>query len=545
MRFLLAQINPTIADLEGNTEKILQSIAKAQQLRADLVLFPELALTGYPPEDFLLLPHFIQSLNNYLEEIKKSSKELIVIVGTPRYGEQGRLYSSAAIFNDGNLIGYQDKTLLPTYDVFAERRYFEPAKELHLWNLCGKRVGITICEDLWQHSNLLPTTPYENDPVLDLAAQKPDLVLNLSASPYSVGKPIKRLAVCSAAAVTMQCPVLLCNQIGGNDGLIFDGYSLHLDKNGSLKNYAKGFVEEDLLVDLSESNKTPSYPPLKLDSEADLYNALVLGIRDYFSKSGFKRACLGLSGGIDSALVACIAAEALGADNILGVAMPSRFSSKGSLNDAKQLAKTLGIQYKEIPIEEPFNSYLELLNPHFEGKQSDCTEENLQARIRGMLLMALSNKFGYIVLSTGNKSELAMGYATLYGDMCGGLGVISDLTKRQVYQLSHWINRDREIIPLNTIKKEPSAELRPDQKDSDSLPPYDIVDNVLQSYVEDHHSPVEIAKKYGYSLEVVNDLIRRIHQNEYKRRQSPPGLRVSEKAFWVGRRFPIVQRWVK
>ncbi len=539
MRIFLAQINPTIGDLPGNTEKILHGVAMAKQQKADLVLFPELCLCGYPPDDFLLLPHFIEALHGPLERIKAASSGIAVIIGTPRRGDDG-LYNSAAIFANETLVGFQDKSLLPTYDVFTERRYFTPAQSRKVWNLCGHKIAITICEDIWEHSSLLKGVAYSCDPVRELSAQKPDLMLNLSASPFSVGKVQMRNAVCAKAAQTLQCPLLLCNQVGGNDGLIFDGYSVYVDANGDLLQCAKGFEEDYLLTDLSK----PAAPYFfQEDNTESLYRALTLGLRDYFHKSGFSLACLGLSGGVDSALVACIAAEALGRDNILGVNMPSRYSSAGSLTDSERLARTLGIKYRKIPIEAPFQSYLDLLTPQFEGRSPDATEENLQARIRGMILMAISNKLGYIVLSAGNKSELAMGYATLYGDMCGGLGVISDVSKRQVYALARWINRNEEIIPWNTIHKPPSAELRPNQKDSDTLPDYDIIDNVLQSYVEEHCSPEEIARIYQYPLELVMNLIRRIHLNEYKRRQSPPGLRVTEKAFSVGRRFPIVQRW--
>lgn len=540
MRILFAQINPTIADLAGNTSKILESIAIAKQQRADIVLFPELCLSGYPPDDFLLLPDFIEALNQPLEQIKEASKGIVAIVGTPRK-DNGRLYNSAAIFSNGALIGYQDKSLLPTYDVFVERRYFEPAGNMRLWDLCGERVGITICEDIWQHSSLLKHTSYLRDPVLELKALNPTIVLNLSASPFSLSKCSTRIQVCAKAANTLQCPLLLCNQVGGNDGLIFDGHSLCFNDQGQLLHCAQGFAEEHLLIDLS----TPAAPFKWVeDPMFSLYSALVLGLKDYFHKSGFKKACLGLSGGIDSALVACIATEALGKENVLGISMPSRYTSEGSKKDAQQLAQKLGIEYREISIEDPFVSYLNLLEPEFKGKQPDVTEENLQARIRGMILMAISNKFNYIVLSTGNKSELAMGYATLYGDMCGGLGVISDVSKTQVYALSHWLNRHGELIPWNTIKKPPSAELRPNQKDSDTLPSYDIVDHVLAAYVEEHCSPAEIAKRFHYPIEIVKDLIKRIHRAEYKRRQGAPGLRVTEKAFYVGRRFPIVQKWV-
>lgn len=544
MRILIAQINPTVGDLSGNTDKILKGIAYAKMQDADIVLFPELVLTGYPPEDLLLLPHFISGLDYPLKVIQKASKDIVVIVGTPRQTNghtEKHLYNSAAIFSDGQLIGYQDKSLLPTYDVFSERRYFEPASKVQSWDLCGKRIGITICEDIWQHSGFITPTSYFRDPVIELSNSKPDVMLNISASPYSISKSSNRLTACAKAATTLGCPVLLCNQVGGNDGLIFDGKSLYVDSTGNLIKEAKGFEEDFLLVDLSEQ-----LPPCKIQENPleSLYQALVLGVRDYFHKSGFTKACLGLSGGIDSALVACIASEALGRSNVLGIGMPSRYSSEGSVDDAHKLARTLGIQFRIIPIESPFQSYLDTLTPHFEGKPPDATEENLQARIRAMILMAISNKLGYIVLSTGNKSELAMGYSTLYGDMVGGLGVLSDVSKRQVYALSRWINRDSEIIPLSTIQKPPSAELRKNQRDSDSLPDYEIIDNVLHAYVEQHNSPEEIARKYHYPLDQVKDLIKRIHCNEYKRRQSPPGLRVTEKAFSVGRRFPIVQKWV-
>lgn len=544
MRVLLAQINPTVGDLTGNTGKILKAIALAKKKSADLVLFPEMCLSGYPPDDLLLLPHFISAVEDHLEKIREASRGLTVVIGTPRKSHntsEKHLYNSAAIFQDGVLIGFQDKSLLPTYDVFDERRYFEPASSTKVWDLCGKKIAITICEDIWQHSALVTYTSYAFDPIRELKEQKPDLLLNLSASPYSVSKLQRRFIACTKAVSTLKCPLLFCNQVGGNDGLIFEGNSLYMSPKAEILYCAKSFSEDFFLADLSSPPK-----PIQLSENSieALYEALCLGVHDYFQKSGFTKACLGLSGGIDSALVACIAAKALGPENILGVNMPSRYSSPGSITDSKQLAKTLGIQYCEIPIEGPFQSYLDLLTPHFEGKPADITEENMQARIRGMILMSLSNKLGYIVLSTGNKSEMAMGYATLYGDMCGGLGVINDVTKRQVYALSRWINRNGEVIPWSTIQKPPSAELRPNQKDSDSLPDYDIIDNVLEAYVENHLSPDEIAKKYHYSIDLVNDLIRRIHCNEYKRRQSPPGLRVSEKAFSVGRRFPIVQHWV-
>jgi NAD+ synthase (glutamine-hydrolysing) len=438
-------------------------------------------------------------------------------------------------------LGYQDKTLLPTYDVFDERRYFEPSFEDKIWDLNGKKVGITICEDIWKHGGQITLSDYQHDPVVTLEAHKPDFVLNLSASPFYVGKFEERFTVCSSTAKTLRCPIILCNQVGGNDSLIFDGQSLYVGADGKLIKTAQGFKEDAMIVDLSIAAKPCDHSQ---DDTRDLHNALVLGLRDYFRKQGFTKACFGLSGGIDSAVVACIAVEALGKENVLAVMLPSRFSSEGSFNDADGLIKNLGIKSMNISIEKPFQSFLDLLESTFEGKPWDVTEENMQARIRGLILMSISNKMGYIVLSTGNKSELAMGYATLYGDMVGGLGVISDVTKRQVYDLANWYNKKNEVIPINTIRKPPSAELKPNQKDSDSLPEYDVIDNVLEDYVVHHQSPELIAQKHDYPLEIVQDLVRRIHRNEYKRRQSAPGLRVSSRAFSIGRRFPIVQKWV-
>ncbi len=544
MRILLAQINPTVGDLEGNCKKILQSIAKAKEKNAEIVLFPELCLTGYPPEDLLLLPHFIDALEQPLSRIASACVGVTAIVGTPRKNESASekpLYDSAAILSEGKVVGFQDKILLPTYDLFDERRYFEPGGPIKLWPIAGKKIAITICEDLWQHSQLLTTSSYLRDPVLELKEQRPDFVLNLSASPFSIFKAEQRLLVGKKAAATLKCPILFCNQVGGNDGIIFDGRSLFLDGNGTLLDTAAAFKEEHLLVDLG----SPVRRPLTVEEPSEcLFSALVLGVQDYFKKLGFSRACLGISGGIDSAVVAAIAVEALGNKNVLGISMPSRYTSTESREDAAALAERLGIALEEIPIEGPFSSYLDLLQPQFNSLPHDSTEENIQARIRGMILMAISNKFGRIVLSTGNKSELAMGYTTLYGDMCGGLGVLSDVTKKQVYAIAKWINRNKELIPQRTIQKPPSAELRFGQKDSDTLPDYDIIDNVLEGYVEEHRSPEAIAHAFGYSLPLVNDLISRIHQNEYKRRQSPPGIRVTEKSFSFGRRFPIVQKWV-
>lgn len=543
MRIYLLQINPIIGDLFGNTGKILEGMARAKLEKADVVVTPELAITGYPPEDFLLMPYFIREVERQLDRIVEASKGIAAIVGMPRRrnGEGKPLANSAAILSDGKLLGYQDKTLLPTYDVFSERRYFEPAAGYSLWEIAGKRIAVTICEDIWQVSDSMSYGGYPRDPLNEVALLHPDLLVNLSASPFNEKKIEERVAVCRKTAEMLSCPVLLCNQAGANDSLIFDGNSLYLDGKGRLLKAARGFEEDELLIDteISEEPIELASPPIQ-----NIYRALLLGVRDYFHKSGFKKACVALSGGIDSAVVASVAAEALGPENLLAVSMPSRYSSQGSVSDAKELAKNLGVEIWEIPIEKPFTAYLDLLHPYFGERAPDATEENIQARIRGMIMMAISNKFGGVVLATGNKSEMAVGYATLYGDMCGGLGVISDVTKQQVYSLAEWINRERQIIPLSTITKPPSAELRPNQRDSDSLPDYEVLDNILKAYVEGHLSAGEIAKKEGYPLALVEEVIRKIHRNEYKRRQSAPGLRVSSKAFSVGRHFPIVQRWV-
>jgi NAD+ synthase (glutamine-hydrolysing) len=543
MKILAAQINPIIGDLKGNTQKIIAAIQRGKTQQVDVVLFPEMVLCGYPPEDFLLLPHFLDAIQAHLQEIIEATTGIAAIVGLPRYAShstQAILYNSAAILENGKLVDYADKILLPTYDVFDERRYFEPGEEVKVWSFKGGKIAVTICEDIWQHSGILQTTYYQRDPVLELKKKNPTLLLNLSASPYSLDKFETRLNVCKRASQTLGCPLILCNQVGGNDSLIFDGCSLWVQSD-QLMQQAQSFKTDDLLVDLSQIQAAPL---IKRDAIADLYQALVLGIHDYFKKLNFTQACLGLSGGIDSAVVACLAAAALGPQNVWGIGMPSRYSASESQRDALQIAKNLGMHYQEIPIENPFESYLSLLEPVFKDRSNDITEENLQSRIRGMLLMALSNKFGYLVLSTGNKSEWAMGYSTLYGDMCGGLSVLGDITKQQVYALAQWINRTQEIIPWYTIERPPSAELRPNQKDSDSLPDYAIIDQVLKAYIEEHQSPEQIATKLDYSLSFVQNLIRRIHQNEFKRRQAPLSLRVSEKSFSIGRRFPIVQQWI-
>lgn len=542
MRILVAQSNYTIGALERNADKIIASIEKGREEGCDLILFSELAICGYPPEDLLLLGSFVDEMERQLERICRSTKGICALVGTVRRNDgMGKsLFNSSALLADGELLSYQDKSLLPTYDIFTEHRYFEPAPSASLIEVGGERVGILVCEDMWQHADVLPFANYHRDPVAELAVLKPDVVVNLSASPFSLRQLPLRFSVASQAAATLGVPLLLCNQVGGNDSLIFDGGSLVVNGQGQLCMQGAAFKEDHLVVD---TENLPAPHLLRYEPTEALLAALELGVRDYFEKQHFTKACIGLSGGIDSALVAAIASRALGPDLVLGVIMPSRYSSQESRDDAIELAENLGIEWREIPIEEPFKAYLELLEPHFEGRAVDATEENIQARIRGMILMALSNKLGYILLSTGNKSENAIGYSTLYGDLCGGLAVISDVAKTEVYHLAEWINKEQEVIPSRILTKEPSAELREGQKDSDSLPPYPVLDLVLQEYVENHRSGDEIAQIHSLDLELVKDLISRIHHNEYKRRQSPPGLRVTEKAFSVGRRLPIVQDW--
>lgn len=542
MKIVAAQLNPTIGDIGGNCRKILHSLHWAKGQGASLVVTPELALTGYPPEDFLLMEGFIESVEKALSFLIEHTEEVGLIVGLPRKNPRARgkrLCNSAAVIWKGKLLGFQDKILLPTYDVFDESRYFEPGEKCLPWQVGKLRLGITICEDIWPHGDPAFLPYYLRDPIEELKSSPLDLLINLSASPYHVRKGTLRFKVASRVAQDMKIPLLLCNQVGGNDSLIFDGHSLLIAPSGELLGIAPAFEEKLALFD----TLSPPQQASQVDVWEELFLALKLGLRDYFVKSGFTKACLGISGGVDSALVACLAAAALGKENVLGLAMPSRYSSPESLEDAQELSKRLEVPLQVIPIEPIFSPFLDLLAPHFDEKPPDITEENMQARLRGMILMAFSNKFGMIVLSTGNKSELAMGYSTLYGDLCGGLAVISDLTKQQVYGLCRWINREKEIIPSRILTKPPSAELRPNQKDSDSLPPYEILDKIIINYIEEGLSENEIASRENLPLEMVQETTRKILRNEYKRRQAPPGLRISEKAFSKGRHFPIVQKW--
>ena len=543
MRVQLFQMNPTIGDLKGNYEKISQCVAKAKENQIDIALFPEMSLCGYPPQDLVLHRHFIDRMEHYLHKLVTESEGICLVLGLVRRnldGGEKKLYNSAVVIENGKILGYQDKWLLPTYDVFSEARYFEPGKTSSIFTIKGIKVGILVCEDIWKHAGFVSETAYTRDPVLELKEKSPDLVLNLTASPYQYQKPHIRIKVCATAAKTLNCPIVYCCQVGANDRLIFDGLSLVIAKDGHLIHQCKGFVEDSFIYDMTDETHAKY---VHFDQYENLKQALILGIKDYFAKLGFTKACLGLSGGIDCSVVACLAVEALGAENVLGVMMPSPYSSKGSIEDAKQLAKNLNIETKLIRIDEPFATMKQTLAPVFDGAAEDVTEENIQARIRGNLLMAISNKFGYIVLSTGNKSELGLGYCTLYGDMAGGLGVIADVMKTHVYNLARWINRHGEIIPQASIDKPPSAELKPNQIDLDSLPDYGIIDNIIQGYVEDYHSVEEVAAHYEIPLETVLSVVKKIHAAEYKRQQGAPILRVSKKSFGAGRKYPIAHNW--
>ena len=543
MRVCAAQINPTVGDIEGNTRKIIDAISRARTEDVDIILFPELTLSGYPPEDLLLDKSFIDALQKKLEEIAHATKGLFVVVGIPRWNPSGKekpLFNSAAVFQDGKLLGFHNKQLLPTYDVFDEMRFFEPGDHPSLFEHLGKRIAVTICEDLWQHSGKVGYTNYHVDPVEQLQEQEIDLILNISASPYYLKREQTRISVFGTVAKALRTPLILCNQVGANDELVFDGRSMYFNDQGEIIQIAKGFVEDDLLINL-DVQSSPCTPLQSVVS--DLYQALVLGVRDYFDKQRLQKGLLGLSGGIDSAVTACIAKDALGAENLSFLYLPSRFSSHGGYADAELLSNRLSVKIQKISIETLFQPILDLLEPFFHGKQWDITEENMQSRIRGQILMAFSNKFGSILLNTGDKSEMAMGYTTLYGDMCGGLGVLHDVTKTRVYELAQFINREREIIPKTILTKTPSPELRENQTAQDRLPPFHILDPIIEDYIEERLSPQEISRKRGTPLSLVQKIVAAMHSAEYKRRQTPISIRVTQKAFSRGRNVPIVQRW--
>lgn len=542
MKVALAQLNTTVGDIDGNEEKILEAYRRGIQSGVELVVFPELTVTGYPPRDLLHRSGFIHRNFEAVERLAAQTGEVGMVigyVGNHADGPGRDATNSVALLQNGHILATRHKTLLPTYDVFDEDRYFEPATSNAPVQFNGQKIGLTICEDVWNDEDFWSRRRYAVNPVVDLVNQGAQLVVNISASPWHLDKNETRRLMLTNMATKIKCPLLFCNSVGGNDELIFDGNSIAFNAAGEIIAQARRFEEDFILVN-TESTDALDYND-RLPEE-DLFHALVLGLRDYIYKCGFKSAVLGLSGGIDSALTAVLAVEALGAENVHGISLPSQYSSQHSLDDARVLAGNLGIRYNVVPIKPAFESVKGALTGLFEGRPEDTAEENIQARLRGVLLMAMSNKFGSLLLTTGNKSELAVGYCTLYGDMCGGLAVISDVPKTVVFNLCRWINRDREIIPESTITKPPSAELRPDQKDADSLPPYDILDQILEAYVVDGKSRAEIAKA-GFDPSVVNRIARLIDLNEYKRRQAAPGLKVTSKAFGMGRRLPVAQRY--
>jgi NAD+ synthase/NAD+ synthase (glutamine-hydrolysing) len=543
VKIALAQINPTVGDFTGNHAKLRQFAAEARSRGAELVLFPELSVCGYPPRDLVELPAFLARSRQVLEELAAEFPDIAIIVGFPSPAPEnaGRnVMNSAALLRQGRIDFVQSKRLLPTYDVFDESRNFAPAPSQSLFCLSGRKVALTICEDAWNDKAFWSRRLYGSDPVEELVHAGAQVILNISASPFHAGKQALRQAMLASIARQHQMPVLLVNQVGGDDSLLFDGCSLALNPQGEVIAQARAFEEDLVVVDLG--SMTGDIRELPASEEASAYAALVLGTRDYVRKCGFKKVVVGLSGGIDSALTATVAVDALGAENVIGVSMPSQYSSEGSIVDARELAANLGICFQVVPIREIFESFRGALSGVFHGLAEDTTEENLQARSRGVILMAVANKFSALVLTTGNKSELGVGYCTLYGDMAGGLAVISDVPKTLVYRLARYVNSRRQVIPEASLTKPPSAELRPDQKDSDSLPPYEVLDRILEEYVENLKAPAEIASLTGIDLETVRFVVRLIDRSEYKRQQAAPGIRISTKAFGIGRRFPIAAR---
>ena len=545
MKIALAQFNPTVGDFEGNAARIVSLATQAKQRGADLAVFSELCVCGYLPLDLLERPAFIERNHETLKCIAMQMP-LPAIVGYAGRVERDRagksIANKAALIDEGRVVFEQSKMLLPTYDVFDESRYFQPGERQYVYGLDREQLGITVCEDVWNDKTFWANPLYARDPVTELVAQGSSVLLNISASPYTLEKRTLRLQMLRSLARHHRRPIVYVNQVGGDDSLIFDGASIAITPDGRIAAQAKAFEEDVVLFDtLTGEGDIHAQPD---DEIAYAYQALVTGTRDYVRKCRFSKTIVALSGGIDSAVVASIAVAALGPDNVLGVSMPGPYSSEGSRTDAKALADNLGIEFLTIPIGEVFQSYRKVLEPAFGGRKPDTTEENIQARIRGNYLMALSNKFGSMVLSTGNKSESAVGYCTLYGDMAGGLAVISDVPKMMVYELAEYINRERELIPHSTITKPPSAELRPDQKDTDSLPPYEVLDRILKAYIEEVKAPEQIAAELGSDLKLVREIAALVDRNEYKRKQAAPGLKITSRAFGFGRPFPIAQRFI-
>lgn len=553
MKIALAQINPTVGDFAGNTKKILEFAERAASGSASLAIFPELAVCGYPPADLLEKPSFIARARQAISEIAAwtaGDGRPAILCGSvmPASSAVGkRVRNVAVLMRAGEVSFVQQKMLLPYYDVFDEQRYFEPAVEQSLTCLDGQMLAITVCEDAWNDKGFWPRPMYQIDPVEALMekwgeeqAGQSRIILNISASPYWRGKPLVRQRMLTALAERHQATVVMVNQVGGNDSLVFDGSSLAIGPKGNVLARAASFAEDLTVFDTNDDPAAVAATKGRAaDDMAEVWKALVLGTRDYVRKCGFSKALVGLSGGIDSALVAAIAVEALGEENVLGIGMPSEYSSLGSIGDARALAKNLGIRFEMLPIHDVFAQYQQVLRPLFEGTPFGLAEENLQSRIRGALLMALSNKFGSLVLTTGNKSEMSTGYCTLYGDMVGALAVIGDVMKTKVYELSRYVNRRREVIPWATLEKPPSAELRPEQRDTDSLPPYDVLDPILEAYVERYCSAEQIAEEQGVDITLVRKVLQLVERSEYKRQQAAPVLKVTKKSFGTGRRFPI------
>ena len=543
MKIALGQINPTVGDFAGNSAKIVEFSNRAKSLGAGLILFPELSICGYPPRDLVERASFVEHNREAAEHIAAETRGIAVVCGlvTPAQAETGKsVMNSAALLMDGGIKFVQSKMLLPTYDVFDEVRNFAPARSQVLFPFCGKQMALTICEDAWNDKDFWHRRLYSVDPVDSLIRAGGNFVLNISASPFWAGKREFRREMLATIARNDHVPVAFVNQVGGNDSLVFDGSSLVFDRQGNVIAQGKSF-EEDLILFDSDSLTGEMHDQIA-GEEASIFAALVLGTRDYVSKCGFHQVIIGLSGGIDSALTAAIAVDAVGAENVIGIGMPGPYSSQGSIDDARALASNLGVRFEVLPIGGIFEQYRATLKPSFEGRPEDVTEENIQSRIRGSLLMALSNKFGALVLSTGNKSELGVGYCTLYGDMAGGLAVINDVPKTLVYRLSRYVNSRKPVIPQATLEKPPSAELRLDQKDSDMLPDYEVLDAILEDYVEQSHSAEQIASEHHFDLELVKSVIRMVERNEYKRQQAAPGIKISPKAFGYGRRFPIAAK---
>ncbi len=538
MRIGIAQLNPIVGDMAGNLALAIDAYEQLIGQGVDLVIFPELFLCGYPPRDLLLKEKFGDDLKDALQVFAATTGPVPALIGFPEKATHSKkqfFYNAAAWCEKGTVKQTFHKRLLPTYDVFDETRYFKPGEKNFFIQYKDKKIAVTICEDIWN----IQQGEYDSDPIDEIAGQKPDLLLNLSASPWHLNKDRYRIELLREVAQKCNCPIVYLNAVGGNDELVFDGMSMSVNRKGELVSISDSFQERIEVHDLNDINESPHPPDTSMES---LRKALVLGVRDYAHKSGFSKGLIGLSGGIDSAVTAAIAVEALGCENIIGISLPSSISSQHSKDDAAELAQNLGITYHTLPIQSIVDSANSELQPIFENRATDVTEENIQARSRGLLLMAVSNKLGALLLTTGNKSELAVGYCTIYGDMCGGLAVISDVPKTQVFKLARHLNQDQIVIPINTIEKPPSAELRPDQKDSDSLPEYETLDAILQSYIEDGKS-IETIIENGFDGETVQKITRLVDINEYKRNQAAPGIKTTPLAFGVGRRIPIVQKY--